>query len=156
MFTLRRQWQQSVEKFFDMIKTVFRYFVTWGTTICTLHYLHVHVQWDLRTQTLRITETFTMRTLKWPRSQIIPYSLLYIVTSIKWKPPYFKLRTPNYGHRSHAPMDKINANFPLKTDSLDLNYCYKRVEKYLLLLKTSVISIHSSTFQGLFALKECS
>ena len=66
---------------------------------------------------------------KRPQSWIIPYSSLYIATSVY-------LPTPNYGH---APKDKINANFPLKVDSLDLH-----VEKYLLFFKSLAISIHSS------------
>ena len=40
-----------------------------------------------------------------------------------------------------------NTNFPLKAVSM---YWCKRVEKYLLLLKFLAVSIHSSTFQGLY------
>ena len=47
---------------------------------------------------------------------------------------------------------EINENFLLKQTVL--TYWCKRVEKYLLFLKTLAISIHSSTFQGLSALKE--
>ena len=72
-----------------------------------------------------------------------------------YQPPYSgNLPTPNYGHWSHAPMDKINI-ISLRKWAVSTYWC-KRVEKYLLFLKTLAISIRSSMFQGLSALKESS
>ena len=83
---------------------------------------------------------------KWPQSRIIPYSLLYIATSVQRKPPFSKLRT-----LKSCPNGQNQYKFPSETVS---TYLCKGVEKYLLFFKTKAVSIHSSTFQGLSALKE--
>ena len=53
---------------------------------------------------------------KWQWSRIVPYSILYIATSVYSG----NLPTPSYGHQCHAPVDKINTNFSPKMDNLDL------------------------------------
>ena len=44
---------------------------------------------------------------KWPWSRIIPYSLLYIATSVQWKPSYSELLT----QKSH-PKEQNQYKFP--------------------------------------------
>ena len=87
---------------------------------------------------------------KRPQFQIIPNSLLYIMTSVYWKPLYSEWLTPNYGHQNHAPMGKIS----LWKQTILIYWC-KRAEKILLFLKILTVSILSSMFEGLSALKEC-
>ena len=67
---------------------------------------------------------------KRPQSRIIPYSLLHIATSVKQKLPYSELRTL----KSH-PNRQNQYKFP--SESRQSTYWCKRIEKYLLFLKTS-------------------
>ena len=81
---------------------------------------------------------------KYLRSQIIPYSILYIETSVEWKSPYSELLSNGQNQSIQIPLQKRTVS----------TYWCKTVKKYLLSLKTSAISIHSSMFQDLSALKE--
>ena len=98
------------------------------------------LQWNLKQWTPPIMEISTMWTKCCGAKSfpILYYSL---------RPPYSgNLPTPNYGHRSHIPTDKINTNILLKVDTR-LAGVKDLKSSYLLSLNISAVSIHSTTLK---------
>ena len=82
------------------------------TILCGIIYIYLYIYSGTSETDASITETSTMRT------RVLGPKLFPIV-HCTLQPPYSgNLPTLKYGHRSHAPTEKINTNFPLKTDSL--------------------------------------